>query len=76
MTTKKKLSDKIVAIQKENGNNFCADCGKQDPRYACLKKGLFLCEYCAQVHTSFGSTVSRIKSLNFGNWNEENLQFT
>ena len=47
-----------------------------DPKFACLRKGLFLCEDCAQVHTSFGSTASRIKSLNFGNWNEENLQVT
>lgn len=47
-----------------------------DPRFACLKKGLFLCQDCAQVHTSFGPTVSRTKSLNFGNWNDETLQVT
>lgn len=75
MSSKRSLSEKIIAIQKQHGNNFCADCCKQDPRYACLKKGIFLCQDCAQVHTSFGPTVSRTKSLNFGNWNDETLQF-
>ncbi|KAJ7371120.1 ARF GAP with effector function(s) [Desmophyllum pertusum] len=78
MSTIRKLSDKskmaIVALQREGENNLCADCCKRDPKFACLKKGLFLCDHCSQVHTSFGSMVSRIKSLDFGNWNDETLQ--
>lgn len=33
MSTKRSLSEKIVAIQKKNGNNFCADCGKQGIKF-------------------------------------------
>nr|XP_058970785.1 arf-GAP with dual PH domain-containing protein 2-like isoform X1 [Pocillopora verrucosa]XP_058970799.1 arf-GAP with dual PH domain-containing protein 2-like isoform X1 [Pocillopora verrucosa] len=70
-----KAKTAIVALKQENGNDVCADCSKQDPRFTCLKKGLFLCQNCAQVHTSFGGTNSRIKSIDLGNWNDETLQF-
>lgn len=69
-----KAKTAIVALKQENGNDVCADCSKQDPRFTCLKKGLFLCQNCAQVHTSFGGTNSRIKSIDLGNWNDETLQ--
>ncbi|XP_068762725.1 arf-GAP with dual PH domain-containing protein 1-like isoform X2 [Montipora capricornis] len=62
-------------IQRQNGNDLCADCCGSEPKYACLNKGLFLCQSCCGVHRSFRNKVPRIKSVEIDFWTEDMLEF-
>merc|ERR1711988_147996 len=43
------------------GNNFCADCGRQDSSWASVSHGVFICVTCSDVHRSVGTHISKVK---------------
>ena len=62
----------ILEIQ---GNNFCNDCNKLNPRWASVINGVFLCAKCARFHQKFDKKVSIIKSLEADLWSKEEINF-
>ncbi|CCF59971.1 hypothetical protein KAFR_0I01910 [Kazachstania africana CBS 2517] len=65
----------LQALLREPGNQICADCKNQShPRWASWSLGVFICIKCAGIHRSLGTHISKVKSVDLDNWNEENLK--
>lgn len=45
------------------GNDRCADCGAQEPKWASINLGITLCIECAGIHRSLGVQLSKVRSL-------------
>ncbi|CAL1697028.1 unnamed protein product [Somion occarium] len=46
-------------LLKRPENKFCADCKRNDPRWASWNLGVFLCIRCSGVHRSMGTHISK-----------------
>ncbi|KAJ2745672.1 hypothetical protein GGI20_001997 [Coemansia sp. BCRC 34301] len=44
-------------------NEFCADCGTQQPEWCSLNLGCLLCIECSGIHRSLGTHISKVRSL-------------
>ncbi|KAI9293617.1 Arf GTPase activating protein [Neoconidiobolus thromboides FSU 785] len=56
---------------KREGDNICADCKNEDPRWASYNLGIFVCLRCSGIHRSLGTHISRVKSLDLDTWTYE-----
>eukprot|EP01063_Lacrimia_lanifica_P032205 TRINITY_DN5457_c0_g1_i1.p1 TRINITY_DN5457_c0_g1~~TRINITY_DN5457_c0_g1_i1.p1 ORF type:complete len:491 (+),score=149.47 TRINITY_DN5457_c0_g1_i1:94-1566(+) len=58
-----------------DGNNACADCGQatMPPCWVSVNHGVLMCTQCAGIHRSFGTHVSKVKSLTLDNWDDADL---
>ena len=65
----------IPIILEIQGNKFCNDCNKLNPRWASVINGVFLCAKCARFHQKFDKKVSIIKSLEADLWSKEEINF-
>jgi len=65
----------ISDILKEEGNSECCDCGAAEVKWISLNNGVFLCDKCAEIHRTFGMSVSQILSLQLPTWSEDQLLF-
>lgn len=52
-----------MALQKEEGNNNCCDCGAASPQWASPKFGIFICLECAGSHRALGVHISFVRSV-------------
>ena len=66
---------KIPEILSIEGNNKCFDCGVENPKWASINNGIFLCLKCAGIHRSFGLQFSIIRSLQIDSWSQKQLLF-
>ncbi|KAI0242837.1 Stromal membrane-associated protein 2 [Lamellibrachia satsuma] len=64
----------LTEVRKCPGNDRCADCNRQDPGWAVWNLGIFVCESCGNIHRSLGTHISRVKSVNFDKWDEDQLR--
>lgn len=69
--SKKKLSN----IMQSNGNNVCADCGAEDPIWASINWGVFICIECSGVHRQMGTHISKVRSVTMDKWDADVLEF-
>ena len=65
----------IPEILKKGENSKCVDCGAENPKWASMNNGVFLCLKCAGIHRSFGMSVSLIRSLQIDSWTEKQLLY-
>ena len=65
----------IQEILSIEGNNQCFDCGADNPKWASMNNGIFLCLKCAGVHRSFGLQISIIRSLQIDTWTSKQILF-
>ncbi len=65
----------IPIILEIQGNKFCNDCNKLNPRWASVINGIFLCAKCARFHQTFDKKVSIIKSLEADLWTKDEINF-
>lgn len=58
------------------GNDICADCGAQQPKWASINLGITLCIECAGIHRSLGVHLSKVRSLTLDTevWSPEIVQ--
>lgn len=68
---------KIKTIQKilsRSGNRTCADCSANDPTWASLKFGVWVCLNCSGYHRNIGAAHTRIQSAYLDQWSFESIQ--
>ncbi|KAH8921078.1 ArfGap-domain-containing protein [Atractiella rhizophila] len=69
-----KHSDILKALLKQPDNKICADCKRNDPRWASTNLGVFLCIRCSGVHRGMGVHISRVKSVDLDTWTPEQIE--
>lgn len=45
------------------GNNVCADCGREEPDWVSLNLGIFICMGCSGFHRNLGVHISQVRSM-------------
>lgn len=63
----------LRALVKQPDNKVCADCKRNDPRWASWNLGCFLCIRCSGIHRSMGTHISRVKSIDLDIWTPEQM---
>uniref|UniRef100_A0A5S6R4K2 Arf-GAP domain-containing protein n=1 Tax=Trichuris muris TaxID=70415 RepID=A0A5S6R4K2_TRIMR len=51
----------------------CADCSDENPTWASINRGVFICTECCCVHRSLGRHVSQVRSLKKSPWHPSQL---
>ena len=54
-------------------NNYCAECGADNPEWCSLNLGVIICIECSGIHRSLGSHVSKVRSLTMDNLHPNNI---
>ena len=60
---------------KEELNNYCVECGNEDPEYISINNGVFICSECARNHFNFPKNISKIVKNNIKSLTLEEIQF-
>ncbi|OCH94214.1 ArfGap-domain-containing protein [Obba rivulosa] len=60
-------------LLKRPENKVCADCKRNDPRWASWNLGIFLCIRCSGIHRSMGTHISKVKSVDLDVWTPEQM---
>lgn len=55
-------------------NKLCADCKRNDPRWASWNLGVFLCIRCSGIHRGMGTHISKVKSVDLDVWTPEQME--
>ncbi|KAF9235855.1 hypothetical protein BU15DRAFT_89415 [Melanogaster broomeanus] len=61
-------------LVKQPDNKVCADCKRNDPRWASWNLGVFLCIRCSGIHRGMGTHISRVKSIDLDMWTPEQME--
>ncbi|VDK21150.1 unnamed protein product [Anisakis simplex] len=62
-TSTKEKGSFLSELRRIPGNDKCADCGADAPKWASINIGVLLCIECCGIHRSFGVQISKIRSL-------------
>ncbi|KAF9507323.1 hypothetical protein BS47DRAFT_1373930 [Hydnum rufescens UP504] len=73
-STTEKNTKTLRELLKHPENKTCADCKRNDPRWASWNLGVFLCIRCSGVHRSMGTHISKVKSVDLDVWTPEQMQ--
>ena len=61
----------VMQIALAEGNRICSDCGSKDPEWASINLGVFICIECSGIHRSFGTHISKVRSIKLDKWERE-----
>ncbi|ORY34148.1 Arf GTPase activating protein [Neocallimastix californiae] len=61
-------------LLKQPSNRKCADCKRNDPRWASWNLGIFICIRCSGVHRSMGTHISKVKSVDLDTWTPDQIE--
>jgi len=61
-------------LLKQPSNKKCADCKRNDPRWASWNLGIFICIRCSGVHRSMGTHISKVKSVDLDTWTPDQIE--
>ncbi|KIK43839.1 hypothetical protein CY34DRAFT_803345 [Suillus luteus UH-Slu-Lm8-n1] len=61
-------------LVKQSDNKVCADCKRNDPRWASWNLGVFLCIRCSGIHRGMGTHISRVKSVDLDIWTPDQME--
>ncbi|BEJ12811.1 hypothetical protein CspHIS471_0212710 [Cutaneotrichosporon sp. HIS471] len=60
-------------LVKQPDNKTCADCRKNDARWASWNLGVFVCIRCSGIHRAMGTHISKVKSIDLDIWTPEQM---
>ena len=66
-----KIEEKI----KDELNNFCVECGEENPEYISINNGIFICRDCVQNHLKLPKNISKIKKNNIKSLTLNEIQY-
>ncbi|KAM0789472.1 hypothetical protein ACM66B_000292 [Microbotryomycetes sp. NB124-2] len=66
-------SEILKTMLKRPENKVCADCKRNDPRWASTNLGCFMCIRCSGIHRGMGVHITRIKSVDLDTWTPEQI---
>ncbi len=55
-------------------NNYCVECGNENPEYISINNGIFICVECVQNHLKFPKNISTIVKNNKQTLTLDNIQ--
>lgn len=61
---------RILGLLNLPENRRCADCGDEDPLWASINLGIFICLECSGIHRSLGVHISKVRSVDLDRWDE------
>ncbi|KAG5651844.1 hypothetical protein H0H81_007220 [Sphagnurus paluster] len=72
--TTEKFTRTLRELVKRPENKVCADCKRNDPRWASWNLGVFLCIRCSGIHRGMGTHISKVKSVDLDTWTPEQME--
>ncbi|MFH4975495.1 hypothetical protein AB6A40_002204 [Gnathostoma spinigerum] len=61
----------LAQLHRIPGNEICADCGADLPKWVSINLGVLLCIECCGIHRSLGVQVSKVRSLTMDTLEQE-----
>jgi hypothetical protein len=55
-------------------NRKCADCRDEDPLWAVINLGIFICLECSGIHRSLGTHISKVRSVDLDRWDDSMVE--
>ncbi|KAF9073995.1 hypothetical protein BDP27DRAFT_1259501 [Rhodocollybia butyracea] len=71
--TTEKHAKTLRELVKIPDNKLCADCKRNDARWASWNLGVFVCIRCSGIHRSMGTHISKVKSVDLDAWTPEQM---
>ncbi|KAF8961021.1 hypothetical protein BDZ97DRAFT_1921712 [Flammula alnicola] len=72
--TTERFTRTLRELVKRPENKVCADCKRNDPRWASWNLGVFLCIRCSGIHRGMGTHISKVKSVDLDVWTPEQME--
>ncbi|KAF9466873.1 hypothetical protein BDZ94DRAFT_1211775 [Collybia nuda] len=72
--TTERFTRTLRELVKRPENKVCADCKRNDPRWASWNIGVFLCIRCSGIHRGMGTHISKVKSVDLDVWTPEQME--
>ncbi|KAI9269470.1 hypothetical protein EDC94DRAFT_598988 [Helicostylum pulchrum] len=72
--SEEKHRESLKKVRAIPGNDKCADCGVNDPEWACTNLGIIVCIECSGIHRSLGVHVSKVRSVILDKWESHSIE--